>query len=225
MAKPKLRLQAREMRQSGLSIKHIAKTLGIAQSSTSLWCRDIKLSEEQISCLQKNARDPYYGKRLQNVLRQQQIRIEKTDRLREEGIQQIGLLNSRELFLVGTALYWAEGFKKDNQAGLCSSDPKMMKFYVKWLQKCFGYKINDLLFRITLNANHEYRVTEITNYWAKLFNISENNFQKPFFQHVKWKKQYDKPENYFGVLRVRVRRSADLLRKIHGYIEGLRINS
>jgi hypothetical protein len=38
------------------------------------------------------------------------------------------------------------------------------------------------------------------------------------------KKEYENKENYHGVLRIRVRRSIDLLRKIFGYIEGISQN-
>jgi len=51
-----------------------------------------------------------------------------------------------------------------------------------------------------------------------------NQFSKPFFQNTKWKKEYENKENYHGVLRIRVRRSIDLLRKIFGYIEGINLS-
>ena len=224
MAKSELKFKAKELRNEGKSIKWIARELGAAQSSVSLWCRDIKLSQEQLQVLQRNFHDPYYGKRLDNALRQQKERLDTIKRLLGEGKRQVGKLTKRELFLVGAALYWAEGFKKDSQAGLGSSDPAMMQFYVKWLRDCFGYTTDDLLFRVTINAEHEYRIDEVVAYWAKLFGVPTTVFQKPFFQHVKWKKQYEHPEEYFGVLRVRVRRSANLLRKIYGFIAGLKEN-
>lgn len=224
MAKSEKRIQARKLRQSGLSIKSIARDLEVSQGSVSLWCRDIVLTDEQLQTLEKNSRDPNYGKRLQNSLKQQGVRIEKTARLRREGIGEVGVLSKRELLLVGIALYWSEGYKKDSQVGLGSSDPKMMKLYVKWLEDCFGYSADDLLFRVTINESHEYRIDEIVQYWADLFGINTSNFQKSFYQKATWQKSYEHPEEYFGVLRIRVRKSSDFLRKIYGYIEGLKLN-
>lgn len=225
MAKSEKKLQARELRRTGQSIKSIARDLDVSQGSVSLWCRDIILSVEQLQILERNYKDPNYGKRLQNSLKQQGIRIEKTKRLKKEGVEEVGNLSSRELLLVGIALYWAEGYKKDSQVGLGSSDPKMMQLYVKWLKDCFGYTISDLMFRVTANESHEYRIDEIVNYWADLFQIDKSIFQKSFYQKAKWQKVYEHPEEYFGVLRIRVRKSSDFLRKIHGYIEGLKQNS
>jgi hypothetical protein len=221
MAKSEKKILARELRRQGRSIKSIAKELTVSQGSVSLWCRDILLTTEQLQALEQNFKDPRYGRRLQNSLSQQGVRIEKTKRLYELGKQEIGSLSKRELLLVGSALYWAEGYKKDSQVGLGSSDPKMMQLYVRWLIDCFGYTLDDLMFRVTINESHAYRVKEIVEYWARLFGIDESTFQKSFFQKAQWKKVYEHPEEYFGVLRIRVRKSSDFLRKIHGLIAGL----
>ena len=225
MAKTEKQKLAREMRSEGESIKHIAKVLMVSPSSVSSWCVNVKLSDQQIKRLEANAHDPNYGKRLDNALKQRSLRIEKTKKLRIIGIEEVGELSARELMLVGTALYWAEGYKKDNQAGFGSSDPKMLLLYVRWLMDCFHYSTNDLLFRVTVNASHQYRINEIVSYWANVFNINTDRFQKPFYQHAKWKKTYEHPENYFGVLRIRPRRSSDVLRRILGMIEGLKNNT
>ena len=224
MAKSKEKLLARKFRQQGKSIKWIGRELLVSPSSVSVWCRDVVLTKQQIETLERNAKDPFYGRRLDNALKQQKMRIEKTKRLMSEGIGEVGELVERELLLVGIALYWAEGYKKDSQAGLGSSDPKMMQLYVKWLKVCFEYSVDDLLFRVTVNESHEYRIGEIISFWAKIFELDESRFQKPFYQKVKWQKIYEHPEEYFGVLRIRVRKSSDFLRKIHGYIEGLKQN-
>lgn len=224
MAKSEKKLLAREMRRLGKSIKEIARFLVVSQGSVSIWCRDIVLTSDQLAVLEHNSKDPQYGKRLQNSLKQQGMRIEKTSKLMKEGMNEVGRLSRRELLLVGIALYWAEGYKKDSQVGLGSSDPKMMKLYVKWLKVCFGYSVDDLMFCVTVNESHEYRIVEIIDYWAKLFDVDKSIFQKSFYQKAKWQKIYEHPEEYFGVLRIRVRKSSDFLRKIHGYIEGLKLN-
>jgi len=224
MAKFKEKLEAKKLRKQGESIKVIAKKLKVSPSSVSFWCRDIKLSPTQIKELERRARDPHYGRRLKYALDQQRKRLEKTKRLKEEGIKEVGILSERELFLAGVALYWAEGFKKDTQVGFASSDPDMIKLFLKWLFDCCGYKSQDLILRVTANISHKHRVQEIQDHWIKITKIPNENFRKPFYQKVKWKKVYKNPNEYFGVLRIRVRRSADFLRKIHGWIEGMKRN-
>ena len=225
MAKFKQKIKARVLRKQGKSIKEIAKLLLVSPSSVSDWCTDIKLTIDQITELERRARDPFYGRRLSYSLAQQAKRLEKTQKLFKEGVMEIGNLSRRELFLTGVALYWAEGFKKDSQAGLASLDPNMIRFYIKWLKECFGYKIDDLSIRVTLNVSHKERIDEIQDYWSKIIGIPTKCFQKPFYQNFVWKKVYENPNEYYGVLRVKVRKSTDFLRKIYGYIEGLRLNT
>jgi len=221
MAKTELKFKARNMRSNGESIKVIARELSVSPGTVSLWWKDVKLTQEQLRELERRAHDPNYGKRLENSLKQQKIRIEKTKRLFKEGINQIGKLSDRELFLAGIALYWAEGFKSDSLAGFCNSDSDMIKFFLTWLKTCFGYKNGDLRLRVGLNESFRDKTNEIEDFWVKVTGIEKEHFQKPFYQKVKWQKQYEHPENYHGVLRIRVRKSTDFLRKIRGYIEGL----
>lgn len=222
MAKPYEKLKARKLRKGGESIKVIAKKLHVSPGSVSYWCKDIKLSLGQIKELEKRYKDPHYGRRLQYALEQQKKRKLKIKKLKRQGVKEVGNLTKRELFLAGIALYWAEGFKKDSQAGFANSDPKMINIFLKWLYECCGYKDKDLILRITANISHKHRIDIIQNYWADSTNIPIKNFRKPFYQNVKWKKVYENPDEYFGVLRIKVRKSTDFLRKIHGWIEGLK---
>lgn len=225
MAKSLQRIKARKLRREGKSIKSIARRLRVSSSTVSLWCKDIKLSPDQIRELERHSRDPLYGKRLENALKQQRKRIEKTLKLKEAGTREIGNLTKRELFLAGAALYWAEGFKKDSQAGLASLDPGAIKFFLRWLRDCFGYTTDNLSLRVTVNISHKNRIDEIQNHWSQIIGVPIKNFQKPFYQNVIWKKTYENPNEYFGVLRVKVKKSTDFLRKINGYIEGLKLNA
>lgn len=217
--------RAIKLRLKGKSIRGIAKQIGSPASTISLWCRDIKLTKNQQEILDKNSKNPYYAGRGIYLNKLKKKTASKIDRLRKIGIKRVGKLTRRELFLTGVALYWAEGFKKDVQAGLGSLDPGMIKFYIKWLKVCFGYRNEDLTFRVTANISHKHRIDDIQNYWSKLLGISIDQFRKTFFQNVKWKKTYENENEYFGVLRVKVRKSQDFLREIYGFIEGLKSNS
>lgn len=225
MAKFQQKIKARKLRKLGFSIKKIARELNVSVSSVSSWVRDITLTKDQLNTLESHARDPYYGNRLNYINKVKQNTNRKIERLKKEGIGKIGNISKRELFLVGVALYWSEGFKKDSQAGFANSDPTMINLFLKWLSECFGYSNEDLIPRITVNISHKERIGDIQEYWSEVTKIPIENFQKPFYQNFKWKKVYENPNEYFGVLRIKVRKSKDFLRKIHGFIEGLRLQA
>ncbi len=225
MAKPLLRRRARQLRQQGLGIKTIAHKLKISSSTVSLWCRDIQLTLAQIKTLEQRNHDPFYGRRLAYILHQQHKRQQKIIYLRQKGIKEIGRLTPKELFLIGVSFYWCEGFKKDNQVGFANSDPFLLKLFLIWLKNCCHIPKSRLKLRVTANELYRNKIESIESYWSKTLDISKSQFQKPFFQKVQWKKIYDHPEDYHGVLRIRVSRSTDFLHQIHGWIEGLKQNT
>jgi transcriptional regulator with XRE-family HTH domain len=224
MAKSKEKIKARKLRRTGKSIKQIAKLLKVSVSTASLWCRDVELTDKQIENLRKRQTDPFYGKRLDYYLKKKKEFNIKLLNLKNEGIKSIGKLTKREIFLIGIALYWGEGFKKDSLVGLATLDVNIAKFFIFWLNKSFGISTKDLILRITANITYKSKISVLGKYWSKELKIPISQFSKPFFQNTKWKKEYENKENYHGVLRIRVRRSINLLRKIFGYIEGISLN-
>lgn len=221
MAKSVLRMEARQLRNKGLGIKTIAHTLSVSSSSVSLWCRDITLSPEQIKVLEVRSHDPRYGRRLEYTQKLMEIKNKKIIDLLEQGKKEIGTITKRERFVAGVALYWAEGFKKDNLVGFSNSDPAMVMVFMRWLHLC-GVAKDRLKYRVGVNEAYRDKIEEIERYWRNTLGVNKTQFQKPFFQKVQWKKIYDNPDAYHGVLRVRVSKSTDFLRKIHGWIEGLK---
>ncbi|PIU74389.1 hypothetical protein CO005_00085 [Candidatus Roizmanbacteria bacterium CG_4_8_14_3_um_filter_34_9] len=224
MAKSKEKLQALRLRRKGESIKKIAKLVKVSVSTASLWCHDVELTDSQIENLRKRQTDPFYGKKLDYYLKKKKEFNFKLLNIRNEGINSIGELTNREIFLIGIALYWGEGFKKDSLLGLATLDKNIAKFFIFWLKKSFNITTKDLLLRVTANISYKNKIKELEKYWSRKLRIPVNQFSKPFFQNTKWKKEYENKDNYHGVLRIRVRRSINLLRKIFGYIEGISSN-
>lgn len=188
MAKSKEKLEAINLRKKGQSIKYIAKTLSVSTGSVSLWCKDVVLTEEQLKILEIHGLDPNYGRRLQNSQRQRAIKEKKIKKLLNLGINEIGKLTKRELFLIGVSLYWAEGFKKDTQVGFANSNPEMINLYLRWLYDCCNVRKEDLITRITVNISHKDRIKEIEKFWSDSTKIPIENFRKPFFKISNGKK-------------------------------------
>lgn len=224
MAKSEIKLKARGLRREGESIKKIAKTLNVSIGSVSSWCRDILLSPEQIKKLQMRVTDPYYGKKAAYMEMKRKEFTEKVLKLKSQGIKEIGKLTKREIFLIGVALYWGEGFKKDSQVGFANTNVGMLKFFILWLNECFSLDKKDLIIRVTANSAYKNRSQDLEKYWSKELGIPLRQFSKPFFQESIWKKKYENENDYHGVLRIKVRRSIDLLRRIYGFIDGIALN-
>ena len=58
-------------------------------------------------------------------------------------------------------------------------------------------------------------------YWADSLRVEIDQFVKPFYQKSKQNRVYDNNDRYFGVLRIRVRKSINILRKMRGWMIGV----
>src|SRR5579872_5044366 len=168
MAKYQLRLQARKLRSKGMSVKVISRKLGIAKSTASVWVRDIILSVEQLEKLQKRILKGAELGRIRGAFVQKEKRVQQMLELKREGIAQIGKLTDRELLLIGLALYWGEGSKKNRRLQFCNSDPGMIQFMLFWFKKCFQIENKDVTCRVGINEIHRDRDFLVKRYWAKV---------------------------------------------------------
>jgi len=82
---------------------------------------------------------------------------------------------------------------------------------------------NKFSLQVKINKIHKDRIQEVENYWSKLTGVSLTQFNKTVLIKSKSKKIYPNHNNYYGTLRITIRRGTQLRRKIHGWIEGLNI--
>lgn len=221
-----LKEKALNFRKSGYGINEISRKLKIRKNTVSRWCRGTSLTPKQLDKFKQRIRKSSHQKHQQAMkLRIEQNQI-KTREVEVIAAKEIGKLSRREKFLVGVALYWAEGFKHkmEKALGLANSDPVLIKFYVDWLTQNLKIRKEDLILRITTNISLENKISKYQKFWSRLLNISESQFGKPFFQHTKQKRIYPKDKNYYGVLRVYVRKSSTLFKKMRGWIRGLSLS-
>ena len=221
MAKFIQKIKAKNLRKSGKSIKEIAKELNISVGSVSNWCSDIVLSNDQIKKLQLRRTDPYYGKKAEYLFKKKNQLKDKIEKIKKTAFKELGSLDERDIFLIGIALYWGEGFKKDSQVGFATSDANMARFFIIWLERCFHIKKENLIFRVTANISYKSKIKNLEKYWSEKLQIGLGYFSKAFFQRTKWKKVYENKDMYHGVIRIKVRKSKDLLRKFIFYIQAV----
>lgn len=127
-----------------------------------------------------------------------------------------------EYLLIGASLYWAEGFRRDNRLGFANSDLAMIKFALFWLINILNIDKNSIRLRVGINVVFKDKIENIENYWSKKTNIPMDQFNKPFFQNTKSKRDYSNRKEYYGVLRIRAIGQNKNFRKILGMVDGLK---
>lgn len=223
MAKSRERLLARELRRKGKSIREIAKQVYAARSTISLWCRDIVLTREQLDALV--VRDRLGGAK-GRIVAAELAKKRKNERINfneNVGHKRIGEISQRELFLIGIALYWAEGSKglRSERFVFVNSDPKMIVVMIRWLRECVHVSDEDIVCRVGINEVHQARITEVEQHWSDITGIPLSQFKKASFKKVVNKKIYENFYEHYGTLDLLVRKCTKLFYEIMGSIDGL----
>ena len=221
MAKFKEKILARKLRNKGNSIKQIAKIIGVSKSSVSLWCNDIYLSElqrDKLNTISINAVKK--GSLIANENKKRE-RLARLNYYKLVGTNKINKLSKRELFLVGAALYWAEGGKNQRKVVFINSDVNMILLWIKWVENCLGIIKDRLICRVEINEKYIVKLNKIENYWSKIIGVPKEQFRKASIKHVKSNKLYENDSNYYGSLQITVKKGTNINYEILGYIEGL----
>ena len=217
-------LEAIQLRRSGANYQTIRQQLNVAKSTLWRWLKSEGLVEthpQRLTELKRAAQQ-----RAARVVKAR--RIARTQLIVEEAKRTIGSLTERELCLIGTALYWAEGAKqKESSASQVServifsnTDPRMLRLFVKFLNECCEVPSSALTFRIYL---HETANAEVAKtYWSTQLGLEAIRTAP-----ITWKRHNPSTRRtnigttYHGLLRIVVRKSANLNRGIQGWTDGL----
>lgn len=221
MAKSKLKLEARELRYSGASIRDIAIQLKIPKSTISLWCRDIELTKRQLQKLMNSKQGAIHRGQINGALTQKRKRLEKISLYEKAGLEKFKALSRNEFFVAGLALYLAEGDKKSRRIDFVNSDEKLIKFMIRWFCEFFEVKNNDFVCSVLINKIHRNRNKVIKKYWSNHLHVPLSQFRETIFVESKQHKTYSNHANYYGTFRLRVSKSTDLSYRILGLIKGL----
>lgn len=220
------RTQAIIFRKRGMSYRDILENIPVAKSTLSLWLRQVHLSQEQRQRLTEKRK----AAQLRGAETRHRQRLLQTEIIKREAREKINRLSDYEKLLIGSALYWAEGSKqREGRWGtgviFANSDPHMLRMFRRWLFDVASISENDLVYEIFLHKNHIKRLKEIRRFWAHTFNISVRKFQKIYYKrHNPKNNRKNNGNKYYGLVRIRVRASSALNRKIAGWIEGICAN-
>ena len=155
MAFIKLREQARGLRKKGGSIARIATMLHASKSTVSYWCRDIALSSKQIQRLVQKQENAGALGRLRAAEKKRSARLARIESESKKGSRAIGSLDQRDIFMLGIALYWGEGYKSGNEeCGFTNSNPDIIRAFILWLRRVYNVPSSDLILRVSIKQTH-----------------------------------------------------------------------
>lgn len=224
MAKSAKKLEAQALRRAGMSIRDIANRLEISRASASVWCNQISLTELQVSNLRTRMIAAGHKGRLMGAQKNRDKKVHIIAKYTLQGKETARTLSAREALLIGIAIYWGEG-SKVGQLSFVNSDKDMILFMHRWFQTSLRIPQADFMPRVYINSIHKHRKSQIESYWSQLLNLPLEQFGSTIFIRRGTVKRYENHTDYFGLLSLRIRRSADLKYRILGLIEGLKCST
>lgn len=209
---------ARKLRALGFSIREIAEKINCAKGSVSKWVRDIPLTPEQIERLElkqdraraKAANHPNSQKNVWAV-----IRRDIADSAYAEIPKQCP---KGTLKILGSALYWAEGYKRSvNMVSFSNSDPAMIVLMMRFFREICNVPIEK--FRGIINIHPHLDKKRAEKFWSIVSRIPLGQFHKTQLGVSKASKHKRDtlPLGTFKIVICDVRLKA----KISGWIKGL----
>lgn len=208
------------LRKAGKTYSEILRTVPVAKSTLSLWLREVGLAAQQKQKITEKRRLAA----LRGALARQRQRIEATQKIYDEAENQIGKLSHRELWLIGSVLYWAEGSKEKawrpgSGVQFANSDPEMIKLFLYWLTHICKVKSERIELSLYIHENHRETVNSAKRFWLKQTGYLPRYTY--FKKHLPKTKRKNVGENYHGLVTIRVTASSDLNRKIAGWTRGI----
>lgn len=223
------RQKALKLRLEGKSYTEIKNILGIPKSTLSGWFTGLELSPKAKARIQKRV----YSGTLKGLIKrnknQTHLAVQRMRTIRKEAEAEINKLTVEDLKLIGSSLYWAEGYKRPivrngrelthHSVALTNSDPKLVMIFLKFLREVCGVP-ND---KITADIRIYEHMNEkaLFNFWQKTTNIPTKNFGKIYYGISKsslGKRPFNRLP--YGTISIRVN-NTNLFHKIMGWINGL----
>ena len=214
----KERLKARQLRMQGLSIREIAREIKCSKGSVSGWVRDIPLNPEQIARLKLN-QDKGRAKAANHPNSPKQVWSKIRQDISDAAIKEIPCVCSKDVLrVVGSALYWAEGFNASvNTVSFSNSDPGMIALMMRFFRTICN--VPEEKFRGIINIHPHLGVGKAVNFWSKISGIPIKQFHKTqvVISSASKQKRDTLPLGTFKIVISDVR----LQSRIKGWIKGL----
>jgi len=164
----------KDLRRLGLSYGEVMDLIPVKKSTLATWCRDVKLTEEQVEALRLR-RPPLPG-----IPRNtQRKRHRETEMIQTQASLEAIHLQDDPFWAMGVALYWAEGCKTNRRLGMAHSEPEALRLFMSWIHR---YLDPSATFAAALNLHFDNDEMRAKRFWSVQLGIDLDEFTKTFIK-------------------------------------------
>ena len=211
--------QAVLLRNQGLSYREIQRAIAVSRGSLSRWLQGVTLTEDQHERIHRknlSIRQDFVAYNQRKHAEVQAKKRETIGRCAEE----IGDITTRELLLVGIALYWAEGSKGNltSVVEFVNADPAMIALMMRWFRWCC--QVPEQKFRARIQLHDAAQLQKSEQFWSSLTGIPTQQFTKPILKLSPSSQRKRGNSLPYGTIHIRIA-DVHLLTTIQGWMSGL----
>jgi len=197
MYKVSIQDEARRLRATGYSVKEIARELDIAQSSASVWVREVKLSKNAEVILEQKRISA--RKKASHILHERRVgREEEAVRLAQK-LTGINKIDQAALYLICSMIYECEGGKGElGSLEFTNSDPVLVAIFLKLLRSVFP--LDESKFRVVMHLHSYHNEKEEKEFWSRICGIPKDKFLKTY---QKKESGIRRKSNYRGCVQIK----------------------
>ncbi len=225
-----VREQALILRLSGQSYNEISKRIAVSKSTLYGWLHDVTLPEKAILRLKARVAQGTLNGLVKRNKMQTVFAKERAEMIKKKARARIGRINTNDLLLIGSVLYWAEGYKRlkivrgrevtAHAVSLTNSDPQIVASFVLFLKQILKISLERIFIAMRLFKHINER--KAIQYWMSITKLPRTQFTKPTYP-VSRSSQGKKPFNRlpYGTVQVIVS-DTQIFYQIIGFIEGIK---
>ncbi|MDP2837972.1 MAG: helix-turn-helix domain-containing protein [Candidatus Moranbacteria bacterium] len=213
-----------KLRKEGKSYSQIQAVLNVPKSTLSYWLREVKLTDiAQKKITERTSRGT--EALIQRNKNQTVLAKERAEIIREKAKREALDYGRDTLFIAGTALYWAEGYKRGANGSkwkcvdFTNSDPEMVQVMMVFFRKFCD--VDESQFRVQLIAHPNVDMRAAVAYWSKLTGVAKTQFIKTCTALSVRSGQKRGNNLTYGTVHIRVY-DVKLFFRIIGWIDGLK---
>lgn len=212
--------RAINLRRQGKTYNEILREIPVAKSTLSLWLREVGLSKKQTQLLTAKK----YEAQKRGALARKLQRLRTTLDIHTVSKAELGKLTKRDLFILGIALYWAEGTKeKEVRPGsgiqFANSDAVMVHLFIRWLSDFARVSRQDLVVDLYLHTTHQHRLSEVKGFWEKELGLPVTHVY--YKRHNPQTRRLNSGTGYHGLVCLKVRSSSGVVRRLAGFTQAI----
>ena len=194
---PEIKQKAINLRKEGYSYNYIIKHVPVTKSTLSEWLHDIPFVPN------RHKLETIGNAHIASGIYKHQAKVKNLEKADIQARSDIENLSDRDILMLGLGIYIGEGGKTAGITRIINSDPKIIKFTLKWLLVSLGVEMKQIKIRLFIYPDNNEK--ECIEYWSKQTGIPPDQFFKSIIDVRNNKKEKNHGKLPFGTAHVSVK--------------------